>query len=99
MQNDRLHKISYTLLALSDPRVSPIYANFGSRFAPTLIQEGTRTIFLSTSVRLYRKLEEAGNKPTIDMYEGMTHVFQFLPIPEAMVAIHKSASFIRTHLH
>lgn len=85
-------------LDLKDPRISPVYADFGKGFAPTLIQEGTRTIFLSTSVRLYRKLDEAGHKPVIDMYEGMPHVFQDLPVPEAATAIGKSAEFIRSRL-
>ena len=85
-------------LDLKDPRISPVYADFGKGFAPTLIQEGTRTIFLSTSVRLYRKLDEAGHQPVIDMYEGMPHVFQDLPIPEAATAIGKSAEFIRKQL-
>lgn len=83
---------------LKDPRVSPLYADFAKGFAPTLIQEGTRTIFLSTSVRLYRKLDEAGHKPVIDMYEGMPHVFQDLPVPEAATAIRKSAEFIVARL-
>ena len=81
-------------LDLADPRVSPLYADFGKGFVPTLIQEGTRTIFLSTSVRLYRKLDDAGHKPLIDMYEGMPHVFQDLPVPEAATAIRRSAEFI-----
>jgi acetyl esterase/lipase len=85
-------------LDLKDPRVSPVYADFDKGFAPTLIQEGTRTIFLSTSVRLYRKLDDAGHKPVIDMYEGMPHVFQDLSIPEAATAIGKSADFIRSQL-
>lgn len=85
-------------LELTDPRVSPVYADFGKGFPPTLIQEGTRTIFLSTSVRLYRRLDEAGQKPVIDMYEGMPHVFQDLPVPEAATAIRKSAEFILSRL-
>lgn len=85
-------------LDLKDPRVSPVYADFDKGFPPTLIQEGTRTIFLSTSVRLYRRLDEAGHEPVIDMYEGMPHVFQDLPIPEAATAIRRSAAFIRGRL-
>lgn len=85
-------------LDLKDPRVSPIYGEFGKGFPPTLIQEGTRTTFLSTSVRLYRKLDEAGLKPVIDMYEGMPHVFQDMPAPEAAIAIRKSAEFISARL-
>ena len=53
---------------------------------------------MSTSVRLYRKLDEAGQQPVIDMYEGMPHVFQDLPIPEAATAIRKSAAFIVSNL-
>ncbi len=85
-------------LDFADPRVSPLYADFSKGFAPTLIQEGTRVIFLSSSVRLYRKLDAAGLQPVIDMYEGMPHVFQSLPIPEATLATQKSADFIRRHL-
>lgn len=85
-------------LDLTDPRISPLHADFQPGFAPTLIQEGTRTIFLSTSVRLYRKLDEAHLNPVIDMYEGMPHVFQDLPVPEARWAIRKSAAFIQQHL-
>ncbi len=50
-------------------------------------------------MRLYRKLDEAGHEPVIDMYEGMPHVFQDLPVPEAATAIRKSAEFIVSRLH
>lgn len=84
-------------LRLDDPRVSPLYADLAKGMPPTLIQEGTRTIFLSTSVRLYRKLDESGQHVVIDMYEGMPHVFQDFPIPEAVSAVEKSAAFILKH--
>jgi acetyl esterase/lipase len=85
-------------LDLRDPRVSPLYADFKKGFSPTMIQEGTKTVFLSTSIRLYQRLDEAGNKPVIDMYEGMVHVFQQFPLPEADYAIRKTAAFFNTHL-
>jgi acetyl esterase/lipase len=85
-------------LDLKDPRVSPIYANFTKGFPPTLIQDSTRTIFLSTSVRLYRKLDAAGALPVLDLYEGMWHVFQADLVPEAEVAMAKSATFIAAKL-
>jgi hypothetical protein len=44
------------------------------------------------------KLDDAGHKPVLDMYEGMPHVFQDLSIPEAATAIGKSADFIRSQL-
>jgi len=85
-------------LDFKDPRISPIYADYRKGFPPTLIQEGTKTIFLSTSIRLYQKLDEAGQKPVIDMYEGMVHVFQQLPIPEAEYAVKKTALFFAKYL-
>ena len=86
-------------LDLKDPRVSPMYADFSKGFSPTLIQEGTKTIFMSTSIRLYQRLDQAGQRPIIDMYEGMVHVFQQLPIPEAAYAIGKTAEFFKQRLN
>jgi len=85
-------------LDLKDPRVSPLYADFTKGFPPTLIQDSTRTTFLSTSVRLYRKLEAAGAQPVLDLYEGMWHVFQADLVPEAETAVEKSAAFIATRV-
>ncbi len=85
-------------LPLDDPRVSPLYANFSKGFCPTLIQEGTKTIFLSGSVRLYRALDAAGAHPVLDMYEGMWHDFQFVSwLPESRTAFAKMAAFIHAH--
>ena len=85
-------------LDLKDPRISPLYADFTKGFPPTLIQDSTRTTFLSTSVRLYRKLDAAGAQPVLDLYEGMWHVFQADLTPEAETAVGKSAAFIATQL-
>jgi monoterpene epsilon-lactone hydrolase len=85
-------------LDLKDPRVSPLYADFTKGFPPTLIQDGTRTTFLSTTVRLFRKLEAAGTQPVLDLYEGMWHVFQADLVPEGETAVEKSASFIATRV-
>jgi acetyl esterase/lipase len=95
---DRSAKAFAAGLDLKDPKVSPMHADFNKGFPPTLIQEGTKTIFLSTSIRLYQRLDEAGQKPVIDMYEGMVHVFQQLPIPEAEYAVKKTAKFFEEHL-
>jgi len=85
-------------LDLTDPRVSPLYAGFDAGFTPALIQAGTKEIFLSTAVRLFQKLEAAGQDATLDIYEGMWHIFQPNPIPEADIAVRKSADFIQEHL-
>jgi len=85
-------------LDLSDPRVSPINRDFSKGFPPTLIQAGTKEIFLSTAVRLYQTLEAAGQEAKLDVYEGMWHIFQQTQIPETEVAVGKSAAFINMHL-
>ncbi len=83
-----------------NPYVSPVYGDFGKGFPPTLIQGGTREIFLSNFVRLYRAINTAGGKAVLDLYEGMPHVFQTtLPdSPESVTALKKTARFIRRYL-
>lgn len=85
-------------LDLTDPRVSPLYADLSKGFSPVLITDGTKCIFLSSSVRLYQALEAAGQQVKLDIYEGMWHVFQVDLVPESEVAIKKSAGFIHQHL-
>ncbi|HEU5434115.1 MAG TPA: alpha/beta hydrolase, partial [Thermomicrobiales bacterium] len=78
------------------PYVSPVYGDYSLGFAPTLIQAGTKETFLSNAVRLYRALDLAGVPATLDIWEGMWHVFQSeLDLPEAEQARRKSAAFVR----
>lgn len=83
---------------LTDPRLSPLYADFTKGFPPTLIQDGTRTILLSDSVRSYRALKAAKADATLDLYEGMWHVFQGAPAPEAEEALAAAGAFLRAKL-
>ena len=82
------------------PYVSPVYGDFGKGFPPTLIQGGTREILLSNFVRLYRALDTAEQTVTLDIYEGMLHVFQVkLPAsPESVTALNKMDAFLVKHL-
>lgn len=85
-------------LDLTDPRVSALYADFSKGFSPALITEGTKCIFLSTSVRLFRALEAAGQEARLDVYEGLWHVFQTSPSPETEVSLKKIKAFLYQHL-
>jgi epsilon-lactone hydrolase len=78
------------------PYVSPVYADFGGGFPPTLIQIGTRDLFLSNAVRLYQRIALAGQHALLDVYEGMWHGFHSLPVdlPEAQVARAKARNFL-----
>jgi monoterpene epsilon-lactone hydrolase len=78
------------------PYVSPVYADFTGGFPPTLIQIGTRDLFLSNAVRLYQRIALAGQQASLDVYEGMWHGFHSLPVdlPEAQVARAKARKFL-----
>jgi monoterpene epsilon-lactone hydrolase len=84
-------------LPLTDPRISPIYADFSKGFPPSLIQDGTKDILLSGSVRLYRALEDANARPVLDLYEGMWHDFQSWNTPESQIAYQEMARFLRLY--
>lgn len=82
------------------PWVSPVYADYRTGFPPTLIQGGTKEIFLSNCVRLYQALDTAGQTAKLDLYEGMPHVFQaFNPdLPESKLARQKIKAFLDRYL-
>jgi acetyl esterase/lipase len=81
-----------------NPYVSPVYGDFSQGFPPTLIQGGTKELFLSNFVRLYQALELAHQTVKLDLYEGMPHVFQRYNIPEAKLARQKVANFLKQYL-
>lgn len=82
------------------PYISPVYGDFSKGFPPTLIQGGTKELFLSNFVRLYQAIEEGGGYAKLDLYEGMWHVFQKCPyIPEAQKARLKVRDFLKKHLN
>lgn len=83
-----------------EPMVSPVYAAYDATFPPTLIQGGTREIFLSSFVRLYQAMDQAGGRATLDLYEGMPHVFWGAApdLPESAIARSKVVKFMRQNL-
>jgi len=83
-----------------NPYVSPVYGDFTRGFPPTLIQGGTRELILSCFVRLYQALDAAGQTVTLDLYEGMPHVFQIKApeSPESVTALKKMDAFLARYL-
>ncbi|KAH8909306.1 alpha/beta-hydrolase [Coniochaeta sp. PMI_546] len=68
-----------------NPLYSPIYAEYGPSFPPTIITVGTRDIALSNGVRFYWKLRDAGVRVELLVSEGMWHGFNWDPVvPEAL---------------
>jgi acetyl esterase/lipase len=84
---------------IKHPEISPVYGDF-SGFPPTLMTTGTRDLFLSNTVRAYRKLRNAGVEARIDIYEGASHgQYGMDPTaPEADEAAREAAQFFDKHL-
>lgn len=78
---------------LRDPSVSPLFGDFAG-FPPTYIQVGDQEILQSDSVLLYKRMQQAGVKVTLDVFKGMWHVFQMSPFKTAVEAMDKNAEFI-----
>src|SRR5262249_3128419 len=66
---------------LKDPQLSPIYGDF-SNFPPTILTSGTRDLFLSNTVRVHRKLRQAGVVADLHVFEGQSHA-QYAGDPDA----------------
>ncbi len=84
---------------LKDPHLSPIYGDFHG-FPPTILTSGTRDLFLSNTVRVHRKLREAGVEAVLEVYEGQSHA-QYLAdstTPESKEAFEEIARFFDRHL-
>lgn len=80
---------------LTDPYLSPLFADFTAGYPPTLIQSGTRDLFLSNSVLIHRKLREAGIEAELHVWEAMPHGgFGFGPAPENAEVDREVARFI-----
>lgn len=78
-----------------DPLISPVHADLRD-LPPMLVQTGTREVLLSDSVRFARRAREAGVDVTLDLWEGMWHVFPATPgIPEGKQAAAEAAEYLR----
>lgn len=57
---------------LGHPLLSPLFGD-PTGFPPTLLQTGTRDLFLSNTVRMHRALRRAGVPADLIVFEGMPH--------------------------
>ncbi len=81
---------------LRHPLISPVYAKYSKKFPPTIIQTGTRDIFLSGCARLYRVMKDGGVEVELSVWEGMWHGFHIFPsttYPEAKAAFQELVQF------
>jgi monoterpene epsilon-lactone hydrolase len=83
---------------LRDPYLSPIYGDL-SGFPPTFLVTGTRDLLLSNTVRVHRKLRDAGVEADLVVIEGMSHADYFLvpDAPESRSIYKDLSNFLKMH--
>jgi acetyl esterase/lipase len=84
---------------LKDPQLSPVYGDFAG-FPPTILTSGTRDLFLSNTVRVHRKLRQAGIVSDLHVFEGQSHA-QYAGdafAPETREHFGELAAFFDRHL-
>jgi monoterpene epsilon-lactone hydrolase len=84
---------------LKDPLLSPVYGDMQG-FPPTILTSGTRDLLLSNTVRVHRKLRQAGIEAILQVYEGQSHA-QYNrddTAPETKEAFEEIAGFFDKHL-
>jgi epsilon-lactone hydrolase len=96
-----LRQFASDYLAGADPETplaSPLFASL-SGLPPLLVQVGTADLLLSDSERLARAAAEAGVDVTLEVGEGLPHVYQLLlGTPEAAEATEQIGKFLRARV-
>jgi monoterpene epsilon-lactone hydrolase len=84
---------------MKDPLLSPVYGDMKG-FPPTILTSGTRDLLLSNTVRVHRKLRQAGVEATLQVYEGMSHAHYLRDdtAPETREVFEEIARFFDQHL-
>jgi epsilon-lactone hydrolase len=82
---------------LADPYLSPLFGDFSPPFPPTLLQAGTRDLFLSNAVRMHRRMRAAGVDAELHVFEAMPHG-GFFGAPEDAEVAEEVRRFVRRAL-
>jgi monoterpene epsilon-lactone hydrolase len=96
-----LRQFASDYLAGADPKTplaSPLFAQLAG-LPPLLVQVGTADLLLSDSERLAAAAAEAGVNVTLEIGEGLPHVYQLmLGTPEAAEATERTGKFLRARV-
>jgi monoterpene epsilon-lactone hydrolase len=96
-----LRQFAADYLAGADPKTplaSPLFASL-SGLPPLLIQVGTADVLLSDSERLAAAAAQAGVDVTLEIGEGLPHVYPLLlGTPEAAEATEQTGKFLRARV-
>ncbi|OAS27827.1 alpha/beta hydrolase [Methylobacterium platani] len=84
---------------LKDPMLSPVYGDMHG-FPPTILTTGTRDLLLSNTVRVHRKLRDAGVEAFLQVGEGQSHAHYIRDdtAPETRKVFEEIAGFFDRHL-
>jgi len=82
-----------------DPLLSPVYGDMRG-FPPAILTTGTRDLLLSSTIRVHRKLRQAGVEAVLQVYEGQSHAHYYRDVsaPETREAFGEIAQFFDKHL-
>lgn len=83
---------------LKNPFLSPVYGDL-SGLPPVMLVSGTRDMFLSDTVRMNRKLRNAGVDTLLDVYEGFSHADYLVAYetPESLSMYDELKGFLLKH--
>ena len=79
-----------------DPYASPAFTSFKD-FPPIMVHAGSLEMLRDDASRLGDRAADAGVPVSVEIYDGMGHVFQANPrVPEAKVSLQRLGQFIRS---
>lgn len=78
-----------------DAYASPAFSSF-KEFPPIMVHAGSMEMLRDDASRLGDRAADAGVPVSVEIYDGMQHVFQASDVPEAKVSIQRLGQFIRT---
>ncbi len=79
----------------ADPYASPVFANFRD-FPPIMVHAGALEILRDDASKLGDRAADAQTQLSVEIYDGMGHLFQVENISEAKVSLTRLGQFIRS---
>ncbi|MEZ5559174.1 MAG: alpha/beta hydrolase [Pseudomonadales bacterium] len=87
----------YAAADLRNPLAAPLHGD-PDGLPPLLLQVGTREVLMSDSTRFADKARAAGVDVTLEVEDGLIHVWQIFPdVPEAQAAVQRIGAFIERY--
>jgi epsilon-lactone hydrolase len=84
---------------MKHPFISPVYGDMAG-FPPTILTSGTRDLLLSNTIRVHRKMRQAGVEAYLQVFEGQSHAHYLFDesAPESKEAFVEISRFFDKHM-